>query len=238
MGEMSSEVQNGQAKELWPGAGLWLDVEKISAADFFGKVERRLTEIGDTLAQIVFLKRLKIEIDNRAGFHFLVLRRLEQSEDTTVRVESGAASEFIKSSGAFDVLVEYRLGKLEAIRELEIEERNGRLLDLESKQPEDPAIAPASQARRAQLDAVYVALAVYALMEAAGLPEDVKAAKIAKFISRLAGIHEKTIEPHLTKILGRGNLSGDQYEFVAEMFEELGLDRLAKDVRSKHRATK
>src|SRR5215475_4746989 len=52
-----------EAKELWPGAGLWLDWRKITGAQFDRKVAPHLPSVGDTAKQIAFLQRLFAEFN-------------------------------------------------------------------------------------------------------------------------------------------------------------------------------
>jgi hypothetical protein len=122
-----------EQKELWPGAGLWLDVPNITADDF-AKVERRLKEIGDTLAQISFLKKLEIEFRDLEERHRASLRRAENVKEEAEEMKNPVIMDFMRRSIGFKTDVFVKLEKLIAIRKIEREE--------ERERREMPALAP------------------------------------------------------------------------------------------------
>jgi hypothetical protein len=236
-GRPGRKVEMAVNKELWPGAGLWLDFRNIADEDR-GKVEQRLSEISELKAQIIFLEKLKATY-----IHALdeISDDFTKQEETLRRqyIQQGSSPESARSRARFPRRDFVERGKrfelwlkekLKYLNEMRVIESKAQPAGQTAQEIEELA-APISKSRSDQLGAVYIALAVHALLEAAGLPEGVSIAAIAKFISRLTGIHEKTIAKQLTKVMVEKSLSAEQYELVANLFDELGFDRLAKDIR-------
>lgn len=221
-------------KELWPGAGLWLDVANIMAADF-AAVERRLEEIGDTLAQISFLKRLEIEFTDLERRHHANLRRTENVKEETEEVKNPVIPvimDFMRRSVGFQTELFIKLDKLNDIREIEREE--------ERERSEMPALAPSPADSEAidddpaegQWTNEQKAVALYALLRAAGLPDKHNKTAVASFAHVLTGRSAKRMSvAHLGAV--DGGFNDQTAQVVADELEKMGLAKVAADVRNR-----
>lgn len=93
----------------------------------------------------------------------------------------------------------------------------------------EPSAEEKSKARQNQMKASQIALTMYALLMAAENPKRFSKSKMAKLISAITGIHEKTIKIKLEEAEG-GTLFEDK-DFVVETLEKAGFPKVANQVR-------
>jgi len=218
--------------EIYPG--FRLDFLEIKGEVFKQKVLPFLGTISDLNEQIDFLEILlnhhELEIgDNAQDYEERRRRsRIARAFDDEMYDQIGAREKYLIRAKEFEDKCKRRLDHLK--KTLEMETRRAKQ-DATEEETKGMAVAEkVSKARQDQLDAVYFTLAICAMLEGVGLPEDMKAAPIAKFIAKLTGVHYQTIAPFVPKARGEG-LSPEQYEFVAKLFDELKLERLRNDMR-------
>jgi len=206
-------AEKDEAKELWPGAGLWLDAPNIKGDDFELVVEPRLRDVGDTPAQIAFLKRLRLEFNSAADMHKLTLCRAENVWDKTAEKENAVIGDFERRREAFGLRITFKLHRLEKILEIEREEQRNRR---DTKAPADsegiedePATKkdPTSSITSTELGEVKALTAAqrvwvfrFLLVEAGMLEDDLRKTEIARSIvaatnSDPSQIYERVRQP-------------------------------------------
>lgn len=165
-----------EQKELWPGAGLWLNLKNIADGDF-DKIEARLDEIASTSDKILWLEKFlilfneatDIYINERFGhMDILVLA-------TPFRNEIQRA---IAERETFQNRVRSKLETLKSWLKTESKEEH------RAKQSKEEIEADQALGKWTNEQA---AIAIYALLRAAGLPEKHNKTAVAQLAHLLTG---------------------------------------------------
>lgn len=218
-------------KELWPGAGLRLDFRNIADRDR-DKVERRLGEIGELKAQIVFLERLLATYEHalieifedlekqvaQRRHEWVVKGRTSESAAAHARVHR---DEFVARGARFETYVREKMKYL------------SEMLKIESK--DHLAGQPAQVIEDedgAEWDNSTKALALYALLRFAGLPKGFNQTAVAKFARLMTGRSQRNME-NAIRNADSASFTGEDTEAVAEQFDNMGLPEIAVEVRRK-----
>jgi len=220
-----------ESKELWPVAGVGLNVPNITEADLTA-VDRRLDELADTLARITFLKKLQIEFLDAARIHHsvLFLARKEGKTEIDPKTESDQERVFRKRRDWLLDQVTHRLTRLKYIREIEREEEDERARRATKAMGADEGVEadPVS----GQWLNEQIAIALYALLRAAGLPDKHNKTAVARFAHLLTGRSQIKMKKAGYEATGM-TFSDDGAKAVIEEFERMGLAKLAAAVRDK-----
>lgn len=121
-----------EQKELWPGAGLWLNLQEIKDGDF-DKIEARIDEIASTSDKILWLERFLIlfnEATDRAldeGYGHLDVRALMTPIGDSIQ-------RFINARTTFKYRVWSRLETLKSLHEVEVREEETKRDEQEDDQ--------------------------------------------------------------------------------------------------------
>jgi len=125
-----------EQKELWPDAGLWLDFSSIEtdAFDLMDAIGAHLDGLSTTQERILWIERFLIEYDDIIARHTLTRIKeivcLKMANDPT-------ADMFRYMVEMFQVGLQRRLKKQQAIRRLEMDQERARLYEAERAKKED-----------------------------------------------------------------------------------------------------
>jgi hypothetical protein len=233
---MRKKKQEQQAaKELWPGAGLWLDWRKITGDDFDKKVEPHLAKVGDTAAQIIFLKTLwthfnhgseqvRNQIKNRRTYPPSIF-----SDDHAIANYGADCREFAKK-------FQSKFAQLKELERIESEDKR-RVATLQKK--ENVADAKDEPAGPGWNNDV-AAIALYALLRMAGLPEDrdrYSKVEVARFARLLTNRSQRNMQNSLFDAATKA-ATRQAVEEVVGQFEKMGLLEIAAWTRKFYFLTK
>lgn len=222
-------------RELWPGAGMWLDFRNISEKDR-DQVEQRLQQIDGLQAKIVFLKQLLetykyalIAIFDDLEKQQEELRRTYRNEGATpetARIKSRRPTEeFTERGKSFEIYLDEKVKYLSRMRAVAGE-----------MGPLNPASKPAKDVEDepdlSAWDNSTRALAIYALLRFAGLPKGFKITAVAKLASLITGRSQRKMENAIREA-DSGTFSDEDRDAVAEIFDSMGLREVAAEVRQK-----
>jgi hypothetical protein len=178
-------------KELWQGSGLWLDFRNINDGDR-AKVERRLEEIGELKAQIVFLEKLKTTYIHALDEIFDDFKELEEAKRREYQKQGALPDsarsqakrnrlEFTDRGKRFEL---WLIGKLKYLN-------NMLKIETEAQSAREPGEDPASDTAAEQVKKLTLAQRVWAihylLIEAGMSYAVVDKTEVARFIAALTG---------------------------------------------------
>ncbi|MGH9935862.1 MAG: hypothetical protein ACREAM_06420 [Blastocatellia bacterium] len=246
-----------EAKEFWPGAGLWLDLDNAEYADpqaVMTKVGRRLEELASTSERLLWLERFKIEFKD-LRLRAVARRRKERAaqglSNDPAYIEE--ANHLHRQANIVIFNIDILIRKLEGILEIEKKQELDRRYQAESAKKEDEdRLRLAALARQAgeaggdpvpgedaggdpdpgKWDNLPAAVALCALLRAAGLPDGISDRAVGRFAKLLTGRSSgKMAAAHHNAVYG--SFDDKHAEAVADALTDLGLTKLAADVRKK-----
>jgi len=224
-------------KELWPGAGLWLDFRRVSDKSV-KKIQQRLDQIKDLQSKIFFLKRLletyKYAVigiiddlkkqSEKLHYQYAVIERVPTESAHARARENSGLNEFVRRGEKFETHLAKKLKYLEGMLDIEQEERpaNQPAQEIEEDEPDGPG-----------WNAPEIGLALYALLRFAGLPKGFNQTKVSAFVSLLTkGRSRRKMENAIRNADG-ASCGPEVFEAVAAQFDNIGLSNVAAEVRRK-----
>jgi len=204
-----------EQQELWPGAGMWLDFAciELQAIGLMGAVAAHLEPM-TTHARVTWLERFLIEYPEIVSA--AALSRADEligMDETRIYIRANLIRSFEDS-------IRRRLEKEQSLSDLHASSEPVPPADVE----DDPAQGKWTNEQ--------AAVALYALLRAAGLPERHNKTAVARFAHLLTGRSQKR--------MGGAHLGATDASFndqtaqaVADEFEQMGLAKVAADVRNR-----
>jgi hypothetical protein len=230
-------------KELWRGAGLWLDFRNISDEDR-DKVERRLSEIGELKAQIVFLKRLLETYKYALIAIFEDLKKVKDKRHHEWAVIKGRSTESAAAHAREPVGEFTRRGKRFELYVIEKIKHLSAMLKIESEAAPpaassagDKTIASRELGKVKALTAAQRVWVFHFLLQAAGMKEDeLQKTEIARFIVAATGSEPGKVYDHV-RAPDRKSEKEMQKDLSAikSWFQKLGMTDIVKKIEQEQK---